>query len=64
MLLRSMVSMFIPRLVKDRRLPFTSTARDPIYSKANVAYLLNSYQQIKDGQFVEKTIEELEQMAK
>lgn len=45
----------------ERRIPFEIEApRDPFYAKSNLEQIEKSVQQIKDGQVVVKTMEELE----
>lgn len=58
------VRMFIAQFVKERKLPFVPSEPDPFYSKENMDFLRKSLEQIETGRCVEKTIEELEQMAK
>ena len=58
------VRMFIAQFVKERKLPFVPSEPDPFYSKENMDFLHKSLEQIEAGRCVEKTIEELDQMAK
>ena len=58
------VRMFIAQFVKERKLPFVPSEPDPFYSKENMYFLRKSLEQIEAGRCVEKTIEELDQMAK
>ncbi|HCT91485.1 MAG TPA: type II toxin-antitoxin system antitoxin, RelB/DinJ family [Lachnospiraceae bacterium] len=54
---------YAKKALRDRRIPFEIAApRDPFYSDSNIAQLKKADQQIKHGQVVVKTIEELEAM--
>ena len=57
------IRMFLSQLVNENRLPFTPSC-DPFYSEKNIAALKNSIEQIKKGQVVSKTIDELRAMEK
>ncbi|MCM1143937.1 MAG: type II toxin-antitoxin system RelB/DinJ family antitoxin [Blautia sp.] len=51
------------KALRDRRIPFDITAPlDSFYSDSNMEYLRKADQQVKNGQVVVKTIEELEAM--
>lgn len=56
-------NMFARQAVRERRIPFEITA-DPFYSAKNQAALMESIAQAERGEFVTKTLEELEAMAK
>ena len=54
---------YAKKALRDRRIPFEITAPlEPFYSESNMEYLKEAEQQVKDGQVVVKTIEELEAM--
>lgn len=56
---------YAKKALRDRRIPFEIAApRDPFFSDSNIAQLKKADQQIKHGQVVVKTIEELEAMEK
>ena len=47
-----------------RRIPFTIEAPiDPSYSESNMARLRHSFKQAEEGKVIQKTMEELEDMA-
>ncbi|MCD8119193.1 MAG: type II toxin-antitoxin system RelB/DinJ family antitoxin [Lachnospiraceae bacterium] len=49
------------KALRDRCIPFEVTAsKDPFYSASNMRQLRKADQQIRSGQVVEKTLEELE----
>ena len=49
--------------LRDRRIPFEVTAPlDPFYSDSNMEQLRKANQQVKNGQVIVKTMEELEAM--
>ena len=49
--------------MRDRRIPFEVTAPlDPFYSDSNMEQLRKANKQVKDGQIIVKTMEELENM--
>lgn len=51
------------KALRDRRIPFDITAPlDSFYSDSNMEYLRKADQQVKNGQVVVKTMEELEAM--
>jgi len=54
---------YAKRALRDRRIPFEIVATsDPFYSASNVKQLEKADGQIKKGQVVVKTMEELERM--
>lgn len=55
-------NMFARQAVREHRIPFTVTA-DPFYSAKNQAALMESFAQAERGEFITKTLEELESMA-
>lgn len=57
------VRIFLTQMVRENALPFRPSA-DPFYSPRNQAALKESMEQAKRGEFVTKTLEELEDMAK
>ena len=57
------INVFLSKVRMERRIPFEITADpDPFYSERNMQYLEQAIRQIKDGQVVVKTMEELEAM--
>ena len=66
MLFRSLTTFFMiyaKKALRDRRIPFEIAApSDPFYSASNMEQLKKARQQVKDGQVIVKTIEELEAM--
>ncbi|MDL2268622.1 type II toxin-antitoxin system RelB/DinJ family antitoxin [Desulfosarcina sp. OttesenSCG-928-G17] len=57
------VRIFLTQMVRDKALPFRPVA-DPFYSLKNQAVLKESIEQGKRGEFIIKTMEELENMEK
>lgn len=54
---------YAKKALRDRRIPFEITAPlDPFYSDSNMEQLKRAAQQVKDGQVIVKTMEELEAM--
>ncbi|MCI9052662.1 MAG: type II toxin-antitoxin system RelB/DinJ family antitoxin [Lachnospiraceae bacterium] len=54
---------YAKKALRDRRIPFEIAApSDPFYSASNMEQLKKARQQVKDGQVIVKTIEELEAM--
>ena len=54
---------YVKKALRDRRIPFEIAAPlEPFYSNLNMEQLRKADQQIKNGQVVVKTIEELEAM--
>lgn len=54
---------YAKRALRDRKIPFEIVApADPFYSSANLNQLEKADQQIKNGQVIMKTMEELEKM--
>lgn len=52
---------YAKKALHDRRIPFDITAlQDPFYSDSNIKQLIKAEQQVKNGQVVIKTMEELE----
>lgn len=51
------------KALRDRRIPFEVTAPlDPFYSDSNMEQLKRASRQVKNGQVIVKTMEELEPM--
>ncbi len=56
---------YAKKLVRDRKIPFEIEAPpDPFFSESNLRQLRKSVEQVKNGQVVVKTMEELEAMAR
>ena len=54
---------YAKKALRDRRIPFEIAApSDPFYSASNMEQLKKARQQVKDGQVIVKTTEELEAM--
>ncbi len=54
---------YAKKALRDRRIPFEVAAPlDPFYSDSNMEQLQKAGQQIKNGQVIVKTMEELEAM--
>lgn len=54
---------YAKKALRDRRIPFEITAPlDPFYSDSNMEQLKRAAQQVKDGQVIVKTMEELKAM--
>ncbi|MBD5464517.1 MAG: type II toxin-antitoxin system RelB/DinJ family antitoxin [Lachnospiraceae bacterium] len=54
---------YAKKALRDRRIPFEIAAPlDPFYSDSNMKQLNKAEQQIKNGQVIVKTMEELEAM--
>ena len=52
---------YAKKALRDRRIPFEIAApSDPFYSASNMEQLKKARQQVKDGQVIVKTMEELE----
>ena len=55
---------YAKKALRDRKIPFEITAPvDPFYSDSNLRQIRKSNDQIRNGQVVVKTMEELEAMA-
>ena len=54
---------YAKKALRDRRIPFEVAAPlDPFYSDSNMEHLRKADQQVRNGQVVVKTMEELEAM--
>ena len=54
---------YAKKALRDRRIPFEVTAPlDSFYSDSNMEQLRKANKQVKDGQIIVKTMEELENM--
>lgn len=55
---------YAKKLVRERKIPFEVAAPpDPFFSESNLRQLRRAEEQVKNGQVVVKTMEELEAMA-
>ena len=52
---------FAKKMTRKKRIPF-DVSLDPFYADTNMAALHESYQQLRQGKTVTKTMEELEAM--
>ncbi len=53
--------LYTKKALRDRCIPFEITApKDPFYSATNIKQLKKADQQIRNGQVIEKSLEELE----
>jgi DNA-damage-inducible protein J len=60
----SAVSMFLRQVVLQRKIPFAISAQDDhFYDEANIAHIRKSLEQGKRGEYVTKTMQELEALA-
>lgn len=56
---------YAKKALRDRRIPFDIVAPiDPFYSETNMTQIKKAEEQVKNGQVVMKTMEELEAMAR
>lgn len=56
------ITMLAKKMTREKRLPF-EVSIDPFYSESNLKALAESVEQMKRGQVVVKSLDELEQMA-
>jgi DNA-damage-inducible protein J len=60
----SAVTLFLRQVILRGAIPFKISAYgDPLYNPANITRIKDSIKQFTQGRFVEKSIEDLEQMA-
>ena len=52
---------FAKKMTREHRIPF-EVSYDPFYTEKNITALQKSYEQIKSGRVISKTMEELEAM--
>jgi DNA-damage-inducible protein J len=58
------VTLFLRQVILRGAIPFKISAYgDPLYNPANIARIKDSIEQFKQGRYVEKSLEELENMA-
>ena len=55
-------NIFARKMSREKRIPFEVSV-DPFYSEANIKAIEESVKQLKEGKVVEKSIEELEEIA-
>ena len=58
--LTTAVNTFVRQCLRERAIPFQIKAYDDYYNDFNMKRLLESKQQIENGKYITKTIEELE----
>lgn len=58
----ALLNIFVKKVIREQRIPF-SIESDPFYSENNVAYLLESMEQLRQGKVITKSLEELEEIA-
>ncbi|GMO55471.1 MAG: type II toxin-antitoxin system RelB/DinJ family antitoxin [Treponemataceae bacterium] len=62
--LSTAITIFIHQAIRERGIPFSITEKsDSFYSPANMRWLDESIQQGKQGQYIVKSMAELERMA-
>jgi DNA-damage-inducible protein J len=62
--LTTAITIFLRQTIRERGIPFPiSTKPDPFYNPANMKWLEESIEQGKKGEYVVKTMDELERMA-
>jgi DNA-damage-inducible protein J len=62
--LSTAITVFIHQAIRERGMPFSITEKtDPFYNPANIKWIEESIQQGKKGQYIVKTMAELERMA-
>lgn len=54
-------TIFAKKVTREKKIPF-EVSYDPFYSERNMNYLMQSMEQIKAGNVIEKTMAELEAM--
>lgn len=57
------ITIFAKAVVRERKIPFEIKASDDFFNETNQAILMQSIEQLTQGNTVEKTIEELEALA-
>jgi len=57
------VSIFVSQAVRQGGIPFEITTKDDFYNPVNIRHLKHSIKQMKRGNVVVKTMDELEKMA-
>lgn len=62
MTMTTAITMLAKKMTREKRLPF-EVSIDPFYTNANMEALNESIQQMRRGQTVTKTLEELDTMA-
>ncbi|MEI7885704.1 MAG: type II toxin-antitoxin system RelB/DinJ family antitoxin [Clostridia bacterium] len=59
------INIFAKAVLRERKIPFEIAVNDdPFYCEANLTRLKKSINQLNDGKFVTKTMDELEEMAR
>lgn len=56
------ITMLAKKMTREKRLPF-DVSIDPFYSESNMKALEKSIEQMKSGQVIVKSLDELEQLA-
>ena len=46
------INLYVKAVLRERRIPFEIQQRDPFYSNENVAYIMKSIQELKEGKGV------------
>lgn len=57
----TLFNVFAKKVVRENKVPFNLDI-DPFYSEENLKWINESIKQMKEGRFVTKTIDELEEM--
>lgn len=55
------LNIFIKKMIREKRIPF-DVSIDPFYSESNIKALKESKRELKNGNIITKTLEELEAM--
>ena len=63
MSISTLFNVFAKKVINENKIPFTIEYEDPFYSESNMKRLQESIEQANKGNFVVKTMDELEKMA-
>ena len=63
MSISTLFNVFAKKVINENKIPFAIEYEDPFYSESNVKWLKESIEQANKGNFIVKTMDELEKMA-
>lgn len=63
MSISTLFNVFAKKVINENKIPFSIEYEDPFYCESNIKWLNESIEQMKQGKYITKSIDELEAIA-